>query len=218
MSDYFPTPETFERIAAIIPAYNTSGDSTIIISTDGKSTTLSARVPRVILRLARSRAIDLNELKNKVRALTQRTLLPPLPITPRLVLIPVKTRLPRIAGDATYGYINLHTVKEVYRSNNKPYHSLIKIAGQTEIPVLWSAASVNRQLALARLAAAESAGYPSLYGGKTLRESNAVYNPEIHLLAAKLVDIFYDILALKQITLLNQTSLPPSSCPGEAKH
>lgn len=185
------------RIAAIIPCYNTAGDSTTVFATDGSVTCLSSRVRAVIQRLAKSRAIDLATLRSQIRTLTERTNLEPLPLAPGLVLVPVKVRRPRIAGDATTGYINFHAINTVSTSTKKPYQTTITLSGKTEIPVLWTTATVNRQLALARLAAQTAPTTHPISPG-VLRESFPGYAPELLTLTVKLIDVFNDILNIKQ--------------------
>ena len=192
-----PSLPAHARIAAIVPCYSTSGDSTTVFSIDGSATILSARVRAVIQRLAKTRAIDLATLRSHIRKLTERTNLEPLPLAPGLVLVPVKVRRPRIAGDATTGYINFHAVDTICVSTKKPYQTIITLSGKTEIPVLWTTTTVNRQLALARLAAHTAPTIQPLAAG-VLRESFPGYEPELLTLAVKLIDVFHDILSIKQ--------------------
>ncbi|TWH45256.1 hypothetical protein [Sporomusa sp. KB1] len=192
-----PSLPAHTQIAAIVPCYNTSGDSTTVFSIDGSATILASRVRAVIQRLAKSRAIDLAALRKHIRSLTERTNLEPLPLAPGLVLVPVKVRLPRIAGDVTTGYINFHAIDNICASTKKPFQTTITLSGKTEIPVLWTTATVSRQLALARLAAKTAPTTQPRYAG-ILRESFPGYEPELLNLAVKLIDIFHDILSIKQ--------------------
>ncbi|SMC39659.1 hypothetical protein [Sporomusa malonica] len=187
----------YTRIAAILPCYSAVGDSTTIISADGSTTTLTSRVRAVIHRLARSRAIDLTALRANTRAATERKNLEPLPLAPGLVLVPVKVRQPRVAGDTTTGYVNFHTVTAVCVSKNKPYQATITLSGKTEIPILWTAATVNRQLALARLAASTALTSQPL-AANAFHETFPGYAPDLLTLAVKLVDVFNEILTMKQ--------------------
>lgn len=185
------------RIAALVPCYSASGDTTTVFAADGSVTVLTSRIRAVIQRLAKSRAVDLAALRAKTRAVTKRTNLEPLPLAPGLVLVPVKVRLPRVAGDATTGYINFHAVTQVAANTNKPYQATITLSGKTEIPVLWTTTTIDRQLALARLAASASPTAQPLPDGM-LHESFAGYAPELFSLAVKLIDVFNDILTMKQ--------------------
>jgi len=180
-----------DRIAAILPCYSATGDSTTVITTDGTSRTTGLRLKTIINRLARSRAADLTSLKKNSTYSTQRAILQPLPLTPGLVLCPVKVRTPRIPGDPSTGYINLHAVTGVAKNHNQPYRTTVNLAGGTAVPVLWSTATVNKHLQSARLAMNTTPAY------STVHESAAAYADIAHI-ARKLVEVIYDILTLKQ--------------------
>lgn len=188
----------YARIAAILPCYTTAGDSTLIIADDGSTTTLNTKVRTVIQRLAKSRAVDLTALKNRTKAATGRKNLEPLPIAPGLVLVPVKVRKPRINGDTTTGYINFHAVTAVDTSTNKPYQATITLSGKAEVPVLWTSVTINRQLALTRLAVSSAPYLLNALPARSFQESFAGYSPELLTLAVKLVDVFNEILAIKR--------------------
>ncbi|MEN6414800.1 MAG: hypothetical protein ABFC84_18840 [Veillonellales bacterium] len=189
MSEQIPAPDS---IAAILPCYSSTGDATTIITTDGQSRTNATKVHTVIRRIALSRSTDLIALKQHVTRTTQRVILTPLPLSPGLVLCPVKVRRPRIAGDTSTGYVNYHAVNNVQKCSNPPFQSAITLAGGTEIPVLWARATVIRQLQHARLAISDTPA-PT---GITLRESQADYGELIPLIH-KLIDIACHFLASK---------------------
>lgn len=183
------------RIAAIIPCYQPGGDSTAIIAVDGSVTSLTARIRTVLRRLARLRAIDLGALRSRTRAATERRNLEPLPLAPGLVLVPVKVRQPRVAGDTTTGYINFHAVTTVAANKNKPYQTTVTLAGKTELPVLWTPATVNRQLALARLAATAAPALPVLT--EALQATLPGYDPALLNLAVKVAELVNEIVCMK---------------------
>ncbi|HWR45803.1 hypothetical protein [Sporomusa sp.] len=187
----------YTRIAAIVPCYSARGDSTIIIADDGNTTTLDSRVHAIIRRLAKTRAVDLAALRARTRAVTERKNLEPLPLAPGLILVPVKVRQPRVAGDTTIGYVNFHAVTAVCVNKNKPYQATVTLSGKTELPVLWTPATVNHQLALARLAASTAPTTQAL-AASAFHENFPGYAPELLTLAVKLVDVFNEILCMKQ--------------------
>lgn len=197
MTPVLPPPA---QIAAIIPCYTDNGDSTTLFTFDGRAACFSCRSRAVLQRLLKSLAIDLTALRRRVRGLTERTNLEPLPLSAGLVLVPLKVRRPRISGDATIGYINLYAVDKVCASAAKPYQATVTLSGRHELPLLWTAATINRQLALARLAA-HSLSTSQPLTTSSLRESApgyAAYPPEMLSLALKLIDVFNDILSIKQ--------------------
>lgn len=174
----------YDHIAAIIPCYTASGDTTAIISTNGSQKTTNTRIRTVINRLARSQATDLIALKQKAARATDRSILQPLSLAPGLVLCPLKLRLPRVSGDTTTGYINFHAVTGVIANSNKPYQSTITLTGGTELAVLWTPSTVRKHLQQAKLTlscTAHDAGMPH----------------EMTFLIHNLVKSIYGLLAVK---------------------
>lgn len=171
-------------IAAIIPCYTAIGDTTSIITTQGNTETTNTRIRTVITRLARSRAMDLMALKKKATCVTGHTLLQPLSLAPDLVLCPIKLRTPRVAGDTSTGYINFHAVLGVTSSTNKPYQSIIKLTGGTELFTLWKPSTVKKQLQYAKLALSATANSPEM-------------PPELTAISQKLVEVIYALLAVQ---------------------
>lgn len=174
----------FNHIAAIIPHYTSAGDTTTIITIDGKHTTNEVSIRTVLRRLAHSRATDLTALRRNTALATGRNILQPLPIAPGLVLCPMKTRLPRVTGDTSTGYINYHAVTGVAEKNLSSYQTVVTLTGGTDIPVFWTSATVKQHLQSAKLAMSCTAQSPGSH-------------PDLMPIAQKLVEIIYDILVLK---------------------
>lgn len=175
---------SYDRIAAIIPCYTATGDTTTIIATNGSQHANNTRIRTVLGRLARSRAIDLTALKRKAACATEHRIFQPLSLAPGLVLCPLKVRIPRVAGDTSIGYINFHAVTSVTVSHNKPYQSTIKLTGGTELPVLWTPGTVKKHLQHARLAISYTAPEPAM-------------RPELTMIAQKQVEVMYDLLVFQ---------------------
>ncbi|HWR41458.1 MAG TPA: hypothetical protein VN611_18345 [Patescibacteria group bacterium] len=180
------------RIAALLPCYTSQGDSCQVLSSDGLCHVIPCRVPAVLRRLARSRALDLTELRRQTGGLTCRRLLQPLPLAPGLVLVPFKVRQPRVPGDPAIGYVNLHAISEINAKVSAPYRSIVQLVSGRQIPCFWNTATIHRLLAMARLTAPETA--------TPLRENAAGYASADPLapLARRLAEVFYDILLFKQ--------------------
>lgn len=174
----------FNHIAAIIPLYTMAGDTTAIITTDGKSTSTTTSVRTVLRRLAHSRSTDLTALRHHTTLATGRSILQPLPIAPGLVLCPVKTRIPKVTGDTSTGYVNYHAVTGVTENNLSSYQAIVKLTGGTDIPVFWTCATVKKHLQSAKLAISH-----------TIQNTDS--HPDLMPIAQKLVEIIYDILVLK---------------------
>jgi len=187
----FNENSNYERIAAIIPSYTATGDTTTIIATNGSKEGNHTRIRTVLKHLARNRAIDLVALKGKAACVTNHRILQPLFLAPGLVLCPVKVRIPRVAGDPSIGYINLHAIIGVTANHSKPYQATIKLIGGTELPVLWSPSTVKKYLKDGKLVMSDT-GH-----GTRMR-------PELAIIAQKQVEIMYDLMAF-QAQLLRQS-------------
>ena len=190
----FTQNSNYERIAAIIPSYTATGDTTTIIDTNGSKRANNTRIHTVLQRLARSRATDLIALKRNAAGVTDRTILQPLSLAPGLVLCPLKVRIPRVSGDTSIGYINFHAVTSVSANHNKPYQSTIKLTGGTELPVLWTPGTVKKHLQYARLAMSYTA-------------HESAMRPELTMIAQKQVEVMYDLLVF-QLQLIRQSPDP----------
>ncbi|MPM04436.1 hypothetical protein SDC9_50713 [bioreactor metagenome] len=191
MSQHLAKPE---RIAAILPCYSATGDTTKIITTDGLTNTSDVRIRTIVRRLALSRATDLLALKKRAASATQSSILQPLPLTPGLVLCPVKVRTPRVAGDTSTGYINYYAIKSVEKTSQAPYQAIIILVGGIQLPVLWTVPTVNKHLQNARLAM----HYAPQHSHCGVHEDVKVYAPEIVPIIQKFVEVICDIVAAKQ--------------------
>lgn len=191
MKPILPAQET---IAALLPRYASTGDSTVILTNDGQLHSTGLRLRSVINRLARTRSIDLKALKCNCRRSTQRSILQPLPLSSELLLVPIKVRTPRIPGDPCIGYVNYYAVAKVAVQPGNPACSAITLHQGQTVQSLWSTDTVNRYLQLSRLTACSA----SPASGFALRETAAAYNPELLGIAHKLVEVFHEILQLRQ--------------------
>lgn len=180
-----------QLIAAVIPCYNAKGDSTIIITTEGTRLTTGVRLRTIIRHLAAMQATDLSALKKRIARVTEQTILQPLPLTPHLLLFPVKIRKPRIAGDTSTGYINLYAVTGI--DHHQESGAIISLDGGAKIASLWTVATVKKHMQFARLAIART----SLATTGVIRENDACYVAGLTPIAQKLVEIICEILLLK---------------------
>jgi hypothetical protein len=173
-----------DHLAAILPVYTEAGDTTTIITRDGTATSVNTKIKSVIQRLARTHSLDLISLRKNCAALTGRSLHQPLPITPGLVLIPVKVRKARVAGDNCTGYINYYAIHSAGADPHNPYQSILTLSAGTPVTALWNIKTLNSCLASARLVI--GAGQPAAAG-----------HTHIQSIAHKLVEVIYEILSLK---------------------
>lgn len=177
-------------IAAVIPCYCSQGDMTIILTTEGDSITTRVRIRTILRRLAANQATDLGALKKLINSATGQAILHPLPFTANLVLFPVKIRKPRIAGDVSIGYVNLHAVTAI--SKNKKSGTIISLSGGAKVSTLWTIATVKKHMQFARLAITQTA-------------INAPSADSLVSIARKLAEIIQEML------LFNIASTPPAT-------
>lgn len=196
MLTYLSAPET---IVALIPEYTGTGDQTVLYTAAGDKTVTSLRASTLVRRLARTWTVDLAALKKQTALATQRAILQPLPICPSLTLVPVKVRLPRVPGDSSIGYVNSYCVTrlEACQPSDSPAapKSLICLQGGANIPCFWTSATVRKALQQAQLLTRYTQTAKHF---RPLKESTVVYDPHLEPIAQKLVEVFYDILRLKQ--------------------
>jgi hypothetical protein len=181
---------TLQTLAAILPCYGPNGDSATILTATGTFTNSPIGIRAALHRLARERAIDLAALKRQTEQATGQRILHILPLADDLVLVPVKIRTPQVNRDNCTGYVNACCVATVRGTSAHPYKSLIVLKSGTEIPTLWTPATIEKYLRAARLLAGKQA-----YTGPTNVQ------PEIVAISRKLVEVFQDILALRTKTM-----------------
>lgn len=187
MLEQLPAPHL---IAAILPCYTSEGDSTIILTTEGERITTGVRIRTIIHRLASNQAIDLGSMKKIITDATHQSNLQPIPITPRLVLLPVKTRKPRVAGDITTGYINLHAITG---TTKKTSGTLISLSGGANVSTIWSTTTVSRHMLLARLATAQAPiTTPKAFRKNTVFDGDDDLSP----IAYKLAEVIHELLRM----------------------
>ncbi len=152
----------YDCIAAMMPTYTLEGDITTVIATNGSQQEIRRLLRSALVRLARSRSIDLVALKAKAALATEKAIFQPLPLAPGLVLCPLKVRHPLVRGDTTTGYINFYSIIEVLKNHTPPYQSTVRLVGGTEIPVIWTVATVKQHLQQARLVISYTAWDPGI--------------------------------------------------------
>lgn len=145
----FPAPA---QVAAIIPHYSPAGDGTRVLAVTGAACDMPQRPGAVLARLARARYTDLAALRRRMQTALNRRMLPPLPLAPGLVLVALKLRQPRVAGDPAHGWVNILAVRQVTALAKPPFRARLTLAGDWHLNCCWSPATVRRHLRLAALA------------------------------------------------------------------
>ncbi len=163
-----------DEIAALLPTYTQEGDVTRILLTDGTEIVYRRTMRATIRRLARRRCKDVALLRRWASRYTHRTLNNPIAASADLVLVPVKTRRPRVGGDVTMAHINVAALADTFPeppeegpgrrrtrlrrplSGVQPdKHAVLSLAGGASLSVLWSEKTIRAHISAARHIRAE---------------------------------------------------------------
>lgn len=148
------------EIAALLPAYTQEGDVTRILLTNGTELVYRRTIRSTLAKLARRRCKDVTLLRRWASRYTHRTLNNPIAASADLVLVPVKTRRPRVEGDGTMAHINVVAISgDTFRQHDgvlrKQTPTVISLTGGKALPVLWSEKTTLSHIREARHICAE---------------------------------------------------------------
>lgn len=138
------------QILAIVPVYTDCGEQTIVYTKATRPIVFSMKSSTLIKRLANRQAVDLFYLKASAAKLTKSTLCQPLPLSPELLLVPVKTRKPKASRDSTIGYLNFYEIEKSLHIANTTF---VSFKNGFKLPVLWTKQTVDNHLQKAHLTA-----------------------------------------------------------------
>lgn len=127
------------------------GDGTEIFLRTGQRLWLGKHIRTVRTALARYYGVDIVALRRKYGPLLARSGSLPLPLAPRLILVPLRLRRPRLKGDAAFGYVSYHDIKGVRETAGGPSPTLLRLTSGTELPVLSQRRLVVQHLGAARM-------------------------------------------------------------------
>lgn len=123
-----------ERLAMLMPVYREGGgDMTRVVLEDGEMWDDPRPVSIVLRAIARYFAVDLVAVRERYGDILGKRLYVPLPLSPHLVLMPLKMRTPRVQKDGTTGYVATHLLERVLEGGNTTScHLHVRGAGQIE--------------------------------------------------------------------------------------
>lgn len=180
-------------IAAIIPQYAGNEDRTVILTNAGERFSYTSRMRTILKHIAYGLCLDLYAIKKHTAKATQQAILQPLPLSPALLLIPLKVRRPCTLGQPTIGYVNFYSIKNILdkaAGHTPSYRSSIELCGGNTLPIIWTCSTVKKQLRNAKLSADEISISP--LGAKQPE------NAALLLLAQRIMDFLNDALHLKR--------------------
>jgi hypothetical protein len=150
-----PRIEAAERfageLAMLMPIYVPGGGDMTEIVTEGGERWIDPRpVPLVLKSVARYYGVDLVAVRERYGDILGRRLNVPLPLSPHLVLIPLKMRLPRVQKDGTTGYVATRCIERI-RPCEEPNRCCLLLGGVVEVECLQSLEFVKQQVRRARI-------------------------------------------------------------------
>lgn len=178
-------------IAALIPVYQENGDVTRLIYQDGTSDIVKLRIRAVIKRIARSYCTDLSLLKKKTAEIAEKSLYNALVFDQSLVLLPTKTRKPRVSGDNTLAFVNLKAIERVLPSPTPPHRSVIQLTGGHTVASFWTTNKINQHILQAQTISQK------LIENMPQYQQRKINQPDFTALGQILVDIMTEIARSK---------------------
>lgn len=131
------------EIAAILPEYTERGDCTRILLCDGRELLLDRSMRTTLRYLAARRCKSLGLMRQWAARYTRRRTANPVAIGCDLVLVPVKSRRPRIPGDNTLAQVNVALGVRLVAGPQ----AALDLAGGRRLPVLWSLKTLREHIA-----------------------------------------------------------------------
>lgn len=138
-------PEDSE-IAAVLPEYTAQGDTARILLRDGRAIVADCTARTLLRHLVERRCKSLGLLRAWAARYTHRRSANPVPIGCDLVLVPVKTREPRVPGDNTLAQVNVALSPRLIAGEE----TTIEFPGGGRITVLWSEKTTEAHIAEGR--------------------------------------------------------------------
>jgi len=132
------------KIVAFLPDYREGvGQGLMIYYNDGTTCWLSQGLRSFMGGLAKFFAVSVKDMRRKYGPLIGQTNLVPLVLSPFVVFVPVKVRIPRVSGDPTYGYFRLRSVQGVVQ---EPEPCSLVLDGDHRLTVIQSFRTVRARL------------------------------------------------------------------------
>ncbi|GEM_PF-786912 len=134
-------------LAALVPYYDDYGsNATLIFTIHGEVFTDHRTVKWNLRRLARLFCVDLESARQEMARFLHYSQGLPLPLSPSLVLVPLKTRTAVGKNDGCHGYFNPSAVVSFAASGNGKSRSSILLPGDHLLPCLYRPGTVQKRL------------------------------------------------------------------------
>lgn len=166
-----PFEDRWQEINCLLPIYDKDGaNCTRIVFSTQEEDFIDRRTIRGALRaLSRAFAVDLDALRRRYGSLVNRKVSLPLPLHPRLILVPFKYRIPQWKDQGSWGYFSLDKISGYRRCSEEGKTEIIFTCGKKEI-VLLDAISVKKLLNDAQIVRVVYNNHLNPSGGGKVRE------------------------------------------------
>lgn len=136
-----------DRLAALVPYYDQrGGNATLIFTTGGELHTDPRTLKWNLRRLARLYGVDLEATRQNMRAYFHYSQGLPLPLSPQLVLVPLKTRSAVGKNDGCHSYINPSAIVSLAASRSGESRSSLLLPGEHLLPCRYTLRTVQKRL------------------------------------------------------------------------
>lgn len=145
-----------QQVTAIEPCYGEEGgNATRIYTASGQVHTVNNRLQTVLKNIVAFYNCNLTELRKSYGNLLEASQSLPLAVSFNLVLIPLKTRIPRFEQDGATAFVNLCAIKAITPAlpiTGPKYCCRIDLEGGTHLNVLYSKACIETRMKNGRFA------------------------------------------------------------------
>lgn len=140
------TEKFIKELAMLVPVYvEGGGDMTKVVLRGGREWLDPRPVPAVLKQIGRYFGVDLTAIRERYGEILGRKLHVPIPLSPHLVLIPLKMRTPRVQKDGTTGYIVRQIVERVI-PDTKTTKCKLQLQGLALVECMQSSGFAKQQL------------------------------------------------------------------------
>ena len=141
--------QEIKQIAAFLPCYEKGrGQGIKIYYRNGETGFLHLAMRTFLAKTAGLFAVSLRESRKRYGLLLDRKNLVPLVLTPYLLYVPLKARIPAVPGDPAYGYFRLRSIIEI---NREPQPCTLLLEGGHNLTINQSYRSTRRHLQARKL-------------------------------------------------------------------
>lgn len=134
-------------LAALVPFYTQQGGNATLILTDSGGVFEDQRsVKWNLRRLARLFSVDIEVSRRNQREYFHYTQGLPLPLSPGLVLVPLKTRKAVGKNDGCHSYVNPSAVLGLAEGDGGEARSVIVLPGEQRLPCHYTMKTVRKRL------------------------------------------------------------------------